>query len=122
MTRKRILSRYDDKKIYGSLFLIPVGACRTLGEDGWEFDSPERLSKEVSEHLIAAFRLNFVEMHSGIERYVGDDIVMSIFLDDINEVESIYFQVSGDSLKTLAELCQDPQVFSKAEMFLPERE
>lgn len=109
-------------KKYTAAFLIPVGACRTLGEDGWEFDSHERLSKEVSEHLIAAFRLNFVEMYSGIKRYVGDDISMSIFLDDMNEVENIYFQVSGDSLKALAELCQDTQVFSKAEMFVPEKE
>lgn len=109
-------------KKYTAAFLIPVGAGRNLGEDGWEFESPERLSKEVSEHLIAAFRLSFVKMYSGIKRYVGDNIGMSIFLDDQNEVENIDFQVSGDSLKALAEICQDPQVFSKAEMFVPEKE
>ncbi|MEX6677791.1 hypothetical protein QWI18_17895 [Pseudomonas sp. W2Oct36] len=109
-------------KKYTAAFLIPVGAGRNLGEDGWEFESPERLSKEVSEHLIAAFRLNFVEMYSGIKRYVGDNIGMSIFLDDQNEVENIYFQVSGDSLKALAEICQNPQVLSRAEMFVPEKE
>ncbi|RYZ83273.1 MAG: hypothetical protein EOP04_20285 [Proteobacteria bacterium] len=109
-------------KKYTAAFLIPVGAGRNLGEDGWEFESPERLSKEVSEHLIAAFRLSFVEMYSGIKRYVGDNIGMSIFLDDQNEVENIYFQVSGNSLKALAEICQDPQVLSKAEMFVPEKE
>jgi hypothetical protein len=47
---------------------------------------------------------------------------MSIFLDDDNEVENIYFQLFGNSLKALTELCQDPQVSSKAEMFVPEKE
>jgi hypothetical protein len=47
---------------------------------------------------------------------------MSLFLDDNNEVENIYFQVSGNSLKALTELCQDPQVSSTAEMFVPEKE
>lgn len=102
--------------------MIPVGACKILDEDGWEFESSERLSSEVAEHLIAALRLDFVEMHSRIKRYVGDNIVMSIFLDDNNEVENIYFQVCGDSLRALSGLCQDPQVSSKAEMFVPEKE
>jgi hypothetical protein len=109
-------------KRYTAAFLIPIGANKIFGKDGWEFDSPERLSKEVADHLIAALRLDFVEMYSGIRRYVGDDIGMSIFLDDNNEVENIYFQVSGNSLKALAELCQDPQVSSKAEMFVPAQE
>lgn len=47
---------------------------------------------------------------------------MSLFLDDNNEVENIYFQVSGNSLEALTELCQDLQVSSKAEMFVPEKE
>ena len=109
-------------KKYKAAFLIPVGARKILGEDGWEFDSPGRLSKEVADHLIVALRLDFVEMYSEIKKCVGDNISMSIFLDDKNEVENIYFQVSGDSLNALAELCQDPKVFYKAEMFVPDRE
>lgn len=109
-------------KIYTAAFLIPVGARKILGEDGWEFDSPERLSKGLADHLIAALRLDFVEMYSGIKRYVGDNISMSIFLDDKNEVENIYFQFSGSSLKALEQLCQDPRVSSKAEIFMPEKE
>ncbi|MGE6387592.1 hypothetical protein ACQKEN_18255 [Pseudomonas sp. NPDC078416] len=108
-------------KRYTAVFLIPIGANKTLGEDGWEFKSPKRLSKEVVEQLISALRLNFIELYSGIKRYVGDDIGMSIFLDDMNEVENIYFQVFGNSLKALTELCQDPQMSSEAEMFVPEK-
>ena len=107
---------------YTAAFLIPVSACKMLGEDGWEFESSERLPIEVAEYLIAALRLNFVEMYSGIKRYIGDHIGMSIFLDDNNEVDNIYFQVSEDSLKALSDLCQDPQVSLKAEMFVPEKE
>ncbi|HEX8589797.1 hypothetical protein [Pseudomonas sp.] len=110
------------KTQYTAAFIIPIGACKNLGEDGWEFESSDRLSNEVAGHLIAALRLDFVETYSGIKRYVGENIGMSLFLDDNNEVENIYFQVSGNSLKALTELCQDPQVSSTAEMFVPEKE
>lgn len=109
-------------KRYTAAFLIPIGANKVLGEDGWEFESSQRLSKDIAEHLIAELKLDFVEMYSGIKRYVGNSISMSIFLDDDNEVENIYFQLFGNSLKALTALCQDPQVSSKAEMFLPENE
>jgi hypothetical protein len=106
-------------KRYTAAFLIPIGANKILGENGWEFESPKRLPKEVVEQLISALRLDFIELYSGIEKFVGDNIGMSIFLDDHNEVENIYFQVSDDSLKVLTELCQHPQMSSNAEMFVP---
>ena len=109
-------------KRYTAAFLIPIGASKVLGKNGWEFESSERLSREVAEHLIAALRLEFIELYSGIKKYVGGNIGMSIFLDDNNEVENIYFQVSDDSLKALTELCQDSQLYSNAEMFVPEKE
>ena len=108
-------------KRYTAAFLIPIGASKVLGKDGWEFESSKRLSREVAEHLIAALRLDFIELYSGIKKYVGDDIGMSIVLDDMNEVENIYFQLSGNSLKALSELCQAPQVSSEAEMFVPKK-
>jgi hypothetical protein len=110
------------KKKYLAAFLVPIGANKVLGEDGWEFESSQRLPEDVAELLIAELKLDFVEMYSGIKKYVGDNISMSIFLDDDNEMENIYFQVFGNSLKALTELCQDPQVSSNAEMFVPEKE
>ncbi|MFP3925101.1 hypothetical protein [Pseudomonas sp. W5-36] len=110
------------KQKYIAAFLVPIGAVKLLREDGWEFESSQRLSKDIAEHLIEELKLDFVEMYLGIKRYVGNAISMSIFLDDDNEVENIYFQVFGHSLKALTELCQDPRVSSKAEMFVPEKE
>jgi hypothetical protein len=110
------------KKKYLAAFLVPIGANKVLGEDGWEFESSQRLPEDVAELLIAELKLDFVEMYSGIKKYVGDNISMSIFLDDDNEMENIYFQVFGNSLKALTELCQDPQVSSNSEMFVPEKE
>lgn len=107
------------KKKYMAAFLVPIGADKVLGEDGWEFESSQRLSKDIAEHLITALKLDFIEMYSGIKRYAGDNIIMSIFLDGDNEVENIYFQVSGGSLKALAEACHNPQVSSGAEIFVP---
>lgn len=109
------------KKKYMAAFLIPIGVDKVLGEDGWEFESSQRLSKDIAEHLIAALKFDFIEMYSGIKKYVSDDIGMSIFFDDDNEVENFYFQVSEDSLKALAEVCQGPEVSSEAELFVPQQ-
>lgn len=109
------------KKKYMAAFLVPTGADKVLGEDGWEFESAQRISNDVVDHLIAALGLDFVEMYSGIKRYINDDMGMSIFLDEDNEVENIYFQVFGGSLKALAEVCQGLEVPSEVELFVPQQ-
>jgi hypothetical protein len=79
------------KTKYTAAFIIPIGACKNLGEDGWEFESSDRLSNEVAGHLIAALGLNFVETYSGIKRYVGENIGMSLFLGtDLSSGERVF--------------------------------
>lgn len=77
------------KERYQAAFVIPIGANKVLGEDGWEFKSSERLSKKLGQYLVEVLNLEFVETYSGIRRYAGDHIKMSIVFDGDNEIESI---------------------------------
>ncbi|WP_062379690.1 hypothetical protein [Pseudomonas abietaniphila] len=104
---------------YKAAFIVPIGASRILGEDGWEFESSARLSKNIGDDLIETLRLTFLEEYSGIRKYAGEGIVMSIMFDDNQEVEIIYFQLSGVALASLSEICQCVDVSSGAEIFLP---
>lgn len=108
---------------YQSAFIIPIGANKVLGDDGWEFESSVRLSKEIKDYLIQSLRLRFLESYLGIESYVDGDIKMSIIFDDRNEIESIYLQLYGDSLAVLSEeVRQSSLISSEAELFIPQQE
>ena len=107
---------------YQAAFIIPVGARKFLDEDGWEFDSPARLSEDIKDYLIESLKLGFLESYLGVESYVDGNIKMSIILDDKNEIEIFYFQLYGDALGRLTELCQSGRVSSEAELFIPRQE
>lgn len=104
---------------YQAAFIIPIGANKILGEDGWEFESSNRLSNQIKDSLIESLRLSFLENYLGIESYVDDHIKMSVIFDDQNEIESIHFQLYGDSLSILSAVCQDSRLLSEAELFIP---
>jgi len=110
------------KGMYQAAFIIPVGANKVLGEDGWEFESPVRLSNEIKDYLIESLKLSFLEHYLGIESYVDSDIKMSVIFDDQNEIENIHFQLYGDSLVVLLEVCRGSRVLSEAELFIPRQE
>jgi hypothetical protein len=106
---------------YQAAFILPVGANKVLGEDGWEFEGSARLPEEVKDYLIQSLKLSFLESYLGIESYVDGDIKMSVIFDDQNEIESIHFQLYGGSLAILSEACQNRRMSSKAELFIPEQ-
>lgn len=107
---------------YQAAFIVPIGTNKVLGEDGWEFVSSSRLSDEIKDYLIESLRLGFLESYLGIESYVDDDIKMSVIFDGQNEIESIHFQLYGDSVAILSEVCQGSRVLSEAELFIPQQE
>jgi len=106
---------------YKAAFIVPVGAKKVLGEDGWEFESSVRLSEEIKDYLIQSLRLSFLESYLGIESYVDGDIKMSVIFDDQKEIENIHFQLYGGSLAVLSEACQSSRLSSKAELFVPQQ-
>lgn len=106
---------------YQAAFIIPIGASKVLGKDGWEFKSTKRLSKRLEEYLVEALNLEFVEAYSGVRRYAGDRVKMSIVFDGHNEIENIYFQFFYDSLMKISEVGKMDGSFSGAELFIPSK-
>ena len=47
---------------------------------------------------------------------------MSVIFDDQNEIESIHFQLYGDSFAIFLEVYQGGGVFSEVELFIPRQE
>lgn len=104
---------------YQAAFIVPVGAKKILGEGGWEFETPNRLSTQIKGFLIDALKLRFFESYLRIESYVDGNIKMSVILDEQNEIESINFQLNEDALTVLTGVCQHCKIFDGAELFIP---
>jgi len=105
---------------YQAAFIVPVGANKVLGEDGWEFESSGRLSLKIKDYLVESLKLCFLESYLGIESYVDGNMKMSIIFDAQNEIESIHFQLYDDGLAVLSEVCQGSEIFDGAELFIPQ--
>lgn len=106
------------KEMYQAAFIVPVGADKVLGEDGWMFESSNRLPRGIKDYLVESLKLSFLESYLGIESYLGGNIKMSVHFDDQNEIESIYFQLHNDALALLSTVCQSGKI-PGAELFIP---
>lgn len=104
---------------YQAAFIIPIGASKVLGRDGWEFEGSGRLSKDIEEYLIRALNVSFVKEYSGIKEYVGSHLKMLVVFDVESKIENIFFQVFSDDFGVLSHACLDETVSSKAELFIP---
>jgi hypothetical protein len=109
------------KRKYQAAFIVPVGANKVLGEEGWEFGSSTRLPGEIKDYLVQSLKLSFLESYLGIESYADSNIKMSVIFDDKNKIESISFQLYGDALAILTEVCQGNRLPSEAELFIPQQ-
>lgn len=110
------------KRKYQTAFILPVGANKLLGADGWEFKSSAPLSHDIKENLVQSLRLEFFESYLGIESYISDNMKMSVFFDEKCKVESITFQLYGDALSKLSTVCQSDRISSDAELFIPQQD
>jgi hypothetical protein len=102
-----------------AVFIIPAGACKQLGEDGWEFDSPTRIPNQLGDKLAGCLSLSFDEQYSGIKKYIGGDVAMSIFCDDSGEIENIYLQANRESMMIVKEACHSAVLSGEVEIFIP---
>ncbi len=105
---------------YRAAFIIPVGAEKVLGEDGWEFKLSSPISLEVSEYLIKSLGLRLLESYLGLDDYINKKIKMSVIHDDIGCIESIYFQLYDDALTILCEVCESSEMPTGVELFIPD--
>jgi hypothetical protein len=106
------------KEKYKAAFIIPVGTKKTLGEDGWEFETSQRLSTELSAFLIDALNLRFLESYSDFDIYINDSIKMTVAYDQDKLIEFVYFQLVGDALITLKTVFSG-DILENSELFIP---
>jgi hypothetical protein len=104
---------------YKAAFIIPVNAEKVLDDDGWNFVSPARLAPEIRNYFIEALNLNLVEEYLGIERYLTENMQMSVIFDDDNQIELINFQVYGDNLPILLKTWENGKSLFNVELFIP---
>lgn len=107
------------KEKYQAAFIIPKNSSKTLTDNGWEFQSPARISSDVKDTLVGLLGLAFLESYLGIESYANDKIKMSVVLDEMNKIESIHFQLHENALAALSLVFQNGALFSKTELFIP---
>ncbi|WP_155920473.1 hypothetical protein [Methylobacter luteus] len=108
----------DMKEKYKAAFIIPVDTQKTLGEDGWEFETSKRLSSELSVFLADALNLRFLESYADSGIYMNDNIKMTITYDPNKLIEFVYFQLVGDALSTLKTVFAR-DIFENSELFIP---
>lgn len=107
------------KEKYKAAFIIPIGTHKVLGEDGWEFETLNRLSSEIKEFLVDALNLHYLESYLGIDAYVSESVKMSVIYDDQSQIESISFQLYGDAVSGLSRVFRSGQIANKSELFIP---
>lgn len=102
---------------YEAAFLLPLGANKVLRDDGWNFETSDRISRDLIEILQEKWGFKFLESYLGIDSYVNDGMKMSVIFDD-DKVEQISFQLYNGSLDVFRRL--DLEGFAKSvESFIP---
>ena len=105
---------------YKPIFLIPRGANRLLGEDGWEFLSAKRLAPEVVPLLAKKFSLAKIESYLGITSYTGDGLKASVICDDVGLIELISIQVHCGLVDEVRAKIDDLKIV-EIELFVPNK-
>jgi len=75
---------------YKAGFLIPKGARKRLGEDGWEFESNERLPNELESRL--AKELTMSASGKEFSSFEGNSIKVEVSKDSNGHIETVYFR------------------------------
>lgn len=108
------------KKPYQAAFIIPAGARKFFGENGWEFRSSRRLPNDLADYLMSVFSLELVETYAGIKRCLGQQMDMQIVCDSNDEIENLYLRLNKICPAKLVEIFQAFDNFNEIEIFIPE--
>ncbi len=102
---------------YEAIFIIPYNANKRLTDDGWEFDSLNKLPAEKIDKLITSLELKLIEKYEGVSVYSSNGIKVSVFHDSTGSIEYVFCQVF-DLLnnQTISEFCSND---SSLEFFKP---
>ena len=98
-------------------FLIPSGAVKTLGDDGWEFESDKTLPSEV-EALLKDSLLS-TSSSSDHASYEGENIKADVFKDKYGEIVNVYFRFYSEESPSLPRFLEGHEVLENVEFFKP---
>ncbi len=110
------------KGSYKAAFILPKDAKKKLGDDGWEFESSQRLPSEVSELLADSLGLKYLESYLGIDVYTNAEMKMSVERDDQSLIEFISFQIYGDVIDEFKEKVRACSWCEQVDNFIPSEE
>ncbi|MPQ69202.1 MULTISPECIES: hypothetical protein [unclassified Pseudomonas] len=107
-------------KKYRAVFVIPVGALKVLGEQGWEFFSEERLSSELEGFYVESFHLKNKESYLGLRAYEGAGVKLLVESDSELCTEFFYFRFYEGSFSDFLEVLKKAQAVEVNEVFIPD--
>ena len=108
-------------KQYKAIFLLPLESRKRLTEYGWEFDSQNKISSDVTFHLLGMLKMVFLKSRNSIDYYEGKDIEALIFKSEVGEgIESIYFKLYGGSASQIAGVLSGSGYDGMLEIFDPD--
>lgn len=77
---------------YKAIFLLPPKSEKMLGDDGWEFSSPERLPHTLLLSLANTLDLQKGRSCVGMEVYEGAGLKLTAVTDE-RGIENIFIQI-----------------------------
>ncbi len=104
---------------YKAAFLLPLGAQKTLGEEGWVFVSKKDISSDTLDIVIQLLELVLEESYLGMARYVGNNLQATVVYDDEDGIEHVDFQMYDDAQKLLESTFISNNLNSSCELFFP---
>jgi hypothetical protein len=81
---------------YRSIFIIPSSARRVLGDTGWKFLSPDRISRKIVDALMTDLALVKSDAYLGMEEFSGENAKAIVSLDEQGQVEHIHIRAYAD--------------------------
>jgi hypothetical protein len=104
---------------YKAAFLVPAGAEKSLGDDGWEFKSEAGVSEDVKYFLTDILDLNYSKTKLGISYYESESVQASLFYDEQGTIENVYFQVYGRDMEPIEKKFLESSFVGSLEFFIP---
>ncbi len=104
---------------YKAVFLIPALSKKILDDDGWFFESSERLNLDVFVKIQKLLNLYLKEEYCGTVVYEGNGVKASVLYDDSRQIEQIYLQIFGASSLQVIDDIKDQFISSNVEVFVP---
>jgi len=99
-------------------FLIPSGAIKRLGDDGWEFDSDKTLPDEIEEILKSSLLLT--SSSADHASYDGEKLKADVFKDANGAIENVYLRFYGDDSPSLPRFLDGHKALVDVEFFKPQ--